>query len=229
MPLIPPRQTHWFTFLSLTICGFIAVLYRTPFLDWIRVIFSQDAWVQYLEMKPSGSVAIFVAAHTIAAMIGVPGTFLVLIGGVVFGLVWGTLWSVVGATMGAIAAFCLARYCLREWIETRFANHCTLKTLNRLVHQNDVSCVLAIRFAPISPFSIVNFMFGLTRVRLSAYTIGTFIGIIPGTLAYTWLGVTGHDAWNGEGFLPLAIALGSLALLSAMPLIFQRYQSSKPF
>ncbi|NET48867.1 MAG: TVP38/TMEM64 family protein [Merismopedia sp. SIO2A8] len=173
-------------------------------------------------MNPVSGVVLFLIAHTVAAICGMPGTFLVVIGGIVFGLVWGTVWSVVGATLGAIAAFCVARYCLRQWVAQRFSQHIALKTINRLVQQNEWSCVLAIRFAPISPFSVVNFLFGLTGVPLKTYTLGTLVGIIPGTLAYTWLGVAGQDAWTGNGMTSLLIALVALAGLSAMPLLMKR-------
>ncbi|MEM9213614.1 MAG: TVP38/TMEM64 family protein [Cyanobacteria bacterium P01_F01_bin.150] len=199
----------------------IGSLRNTAVMARFGIVFDQAAWVQYLNQHGDWSVAIFLVAHTVAALVGVPGTFLVFIGGLVFGLFWGTVWSVVGATLGAIAAFCLARYCLRHWVEQRFSHHTALKKINRLVKHNDLSCVLAIRFAPISPFSVVNFLFGLTRVRFKTYTVGTFVGIIPGTLAYTWLGVTGWDAWNGKGMLPLMLSLGLLALLSAVPFLTQ--------
>lgn len=222
---------HCFIFLGLATLGCITALCSGPWrlttIPCLGFLFSQEAWVTYLEQQQAWSVAIFIVAHTIAALVGLPGTFLVFIGGIVFGLIWGTVWSVVGATLGAIAAFCLARYCLRQWVEQRFTQHAAMKMLNRLVQHNDLSCVLAIRFAPISPFSVVNFLFGLTRVRLKSYAIGTFIGIIPGTLAYTWLGVTGHDAWNGNGFVPFVIALALLAGLSAIPFLVQRQQSPK--
>ena len=58
--------------------------------------------------------------------------------------------------------------------------------------------VLVIRLAPISPFNIVNFLFGLTSIHWLSYTLGTFIGIIPGTFAYTWLGVSGIQALSGS-------------------------------
>lgn len=224
--ILVPR---WFILLCLAILGGMAAIWVAPLrgmvTPWFGLLFNQEAWVQYLEQHQTWSVVLFIVAHTIAALVGVPGTFFVFIGGIVFGLFWGTVWSVVGATLGAIAAFCLTRYCFRHWVEQHFTNHTAFKKLNRLLQRNDLSCVLAIRFAPISPFSVVNFLFGLTQVRLKSYTLGTFIGIIPGTLAYTWLGVTGRDALSGKGVLPLMLALGLLALLSALPFLVQRKPS----
>ena len=187
-------------------------------------LLNKEAWVNYLHMTPTWGVSIFILAHTLAAILGIPGTFLVVVGGIAFGLVWGTLWSVVGATLGAIAAFGLARYFFQQCVEKRFGQHPMLKTLNQMVRKNEMSCVLAIRFAPISPFSVVNFLFGLTCVSFKSYAVGTFLGIVPGTLAYTWLGVAGHDAWNGNGTVSVIAALVLLAGLSAFPLLLQRHR-----
>jgi len=154
--------------------------------------------------------------------VGVPGTFFVVVGGIVFGLVWGTVWSVLGATLGAIASFWIARYWFRQRLERRFRCHSLLKKLNGFVQTNDWNCVFTVRVVPISPFSIVNFLFGLTGIPFKTYVIGTMIGIIPGTFVYTWLGVSGRDAWQGHNPLPLVAALMGLVLLSILPLLLKR-------
>ncbi|MGK7888687.1 MAG: TVP38/TMEM64 family protein [Leptolyngbyaceae cyanobacterium] len=223
MPLHPWFTRHRLIILGMAIASCLAVLIRhTVPSTWWRSLLDRGIWVQMFDYHPTWGVILFLIAHTMAAVIGVPGTFLVVIGGVVFGLVWGTIWSVVGATLGAIAAFCLARYCLRHWVERRWSHHKIFQTLDKLLHQSELNCVLAIRFAPISPFSVVNFLFGLTRVPLRTYVVGTSVGIIPGTLAYTWLGVAGHEAWSGHGLMPLILALGGLALLSVIPVVLKR-------
>lgn len=228
MPLLHRLQHYRYLFVSALAvigCGLAVGCHptvRPVIFGWGISLVDQAFWVQLLAMKPVWGVVIFLVAHTIAAICGLPGTFLVVIGGIVFGLVWGTIWSVIGATLGAIAAFCVARYCFRQWVTQRFEHHVALQTLNQLVQQNEWSCVLAIRFTPISPFSVVNFLFGLTGVSFKPYAIGTLVGIIPGTLAYTWLGVAGQNAWTGNGMMPLMIALVALAGLSAMPLLIKR-------
>lgn len=168
------------------------------------------------------AIVLFLLAHVAATAVGLPGTILVIAGGAAFGLVWGTLWSTIGATLGAIAAFYLARCLMRKWVERRFGHHPALQRLNRMVQCHHLSCVLAVRFAPISPFNLVNFWFGLTPIPLKPYAIGTFIGIIPGTAAYTWLGASGMKVVHGEGWTELAGALMALALLSALPIWLRR-------
>lgn len=171
------------------------------------------------------AIGLFLLAHVVATAIGLPGTILVIAGGAAFGLVWGTFWSTIGATLGAIIAFYLARFLMRDWIERRFGHHKALQRLNQTVQCHNLSCVLAVRFAPISPFNVVNFWFGLTPIKLKPYALGTFVGIIPGTAAYTWLGASGIKIMHGEGWLQLGGALCVLTLLSLLPIWIRR---SKP-
>lgn len=175
---------------------------------------------------PIRSVGLFLAAHIIANAVGIPGTVFVVVGGAVYGLWWGTLWSVIGATLGAIAAFWLARYLFHDWFEAKFKHNQFVQKMSRTLCRKGLSCILTIRFSPVSPFNVVNFALGLTPVSVKDYAVGTFIGIVPGTLIYTWLGVTGAEALSGGRVVPLLCCLIVLTLLSAIPLILGRRQLS---
>ena len=206
-----------------TACFIVGV----SFVGWdaFSILFDREALIEFFLMakdSPVRSVLFFVCAHIVANAIGVPGTVLVIVGGAVYGLWWGTVWSVLGATLGAIAAFWLARYLLHDWFQKRFAHRPMFKKLNDTLCANGLSCVLLIRFSPISPFNVVNFAFGLTPVQVRFYALGTLIGIIPGTLVYTWLGVTGIEALSGGSLVPLMCCLTVLMLLSALPFWLQK-------
>ncbi|MEM9485541.1 MAG: TVP38/TMEM64 family protein [Cyanobacteria bacterium P01_F01_bin.116] len=194
----------------------------------ISILFDHQALTELINGAGNWRAAVFIGAHTIAAALGVPGTVLVILGGALFGLLWGTLWSILGATAGAIVAFWLARYLLHDWFKRRFCRHPRFKGLfKRLDHtmqEQALACVLAVRFAPISPFSVVNFAFGLTSISVTPYAVGTLVGIIPGTLAYTWLGVTGVDALRGGDWWPLILCLSLLTAMSLMPIFAQKYR-----
>ena len=206
-----------------TACFIVGV----SFVGWdaFSILFDREALIEFFLMakdSPVRSVLFFVCAHIVANAVGVPGTVLVIVGGAVYGLWWGTVWSVLGATLGAIAAFWLARYLLHDWFQKRFAHRPMFKKLNDTLCANGLSCVLLIRFSPISPFNVVNFAFGLTPVQVRFYALGTLIGIIPGTLVYTWLGVTGIEALSGGSLVPLMCCLTVLMLLSALPFWLQK-------
>jgi uncharacterized membrane protein YdjX (TVP38/TMEM64 family) len=185
----------------------------------LRAIFDPNFVIEHLCCLGVWSIGLFICAYIILTVMGIPGTVLTLAGGAIFGLVWGTLWSVIGATLGAIAAFLLARYLLHDWYCRQFKHSHAFKRFHRAVKRMPFKFVLTIRFAPISPFNVVNFLFGLTPIDLKTYSLGTVVGIIPGTLLYTWLGVTGKEALTGESRLPFLIALTFLALLSLLPFL----------
>ncbi|MBE9076930.1 TVP38/TMEM64 family protein [Romeria aff. gracilis LEGE 07310] len=192
----------------------------------LLLLFDHEALIQHFDPMDPWSTGLFVAAHILATSIGVPGTLLVIVGGAVYGLIWGTFLSVVGATLGAISAFWIARYWLHDWFAARFSQSYRYRQLKGMMQKEALSCVLTIRFVPISPFNLENFLFGLTPVPFRAYALGTFIGIIPGTLAYTWVGVSGMQALHGQSLVPLLLALSLLALLSVMPILARRYRQS---
>ncbi len=209
----------------------IAALMMVCCWQLVCFLFDHQALTEILQNAGHWQVPVFLGAHTLAAALGVPGTVLVVLGGALFGLLWGTLWSIIGATAGAVVAFWLARYLLHEWFERRFCRHPrfqgVFKRLDHTMENQALTCVLAVRFAPISPFNVVNFLFGLTNISVTPYAIGTLIGIIPGTMAYTWLGVTGVDALQGGQWWPVAICLSLLMGLSLMPFFAQKYRQSK--
>ena len=212
------RKRFW----VLSLLGLVLVVCWRPF----SLLLDPERLLAFFETIGTGGlgIGIFISAHVLATCVGVPGTVLVIVGGGVFGLVWGTVWSLLGATLGAIAAFILARTLLHDWAAQRFGHRPLFQKINRMTRHDALPCVLMIRFAPISPFNLVNFLFGLTKVPLSAYSLGTFVGIAPGTMAYTWLGVTGLEALRGDGTRALLLCLTVLALLSALPLLLKRYQ-----
>ena len=206
--------------LALVTC--VAILAISP----VRRIFDEAFLIDRLSHLGGFAPLLFTVFSVVAIALGFPGNVLAVAGGAVFGLVLGTLLSVLGATLGAIAAFWLARYSLHGWVERNLGQHRLLKQLNAAISHRPLSFILAVRFTPISPFSLVNFLFGLTPVRLGTYAIGTFLGIIPLTLVYTWLGMVGKSAMNGGDRLPLFFALGFLALLSLLPLLVQKKASA---
>ncbi len=165
---------------------------------------------------------IFIAIYTGLTIIGVPGTILTIVGGCLFGLWYGTFISIISATLGALFAFLTARYLFQDFAQRKFKKSKRLTKYQKAVLKRPFSFVLITRLIPISPYNLVNYLFGLTSINWLDYTFATFIGVIPGCLAYTWIGVSGEEAMSGGNRLSLFLALTFLALLSVIPLIYQR-------
>ncbi|WP_421658987.1 TVP38/TMEM64 family protein [Leptothermofonsia sp. ETS-13] len=208
----------------LAIALLIYALFRfTP----MMALFDQALLKMKLHSFGGFATLAFVLLHIAATVMGIPGTMLTVAGGAIFGLIWGTVWSVIGATIGAIGAFWLARNFLHSWAERHFGHHPAMAQFKQSIRRQSLSFVLVVRFAPISPFNVVNFLFGLTPIGLKHYTLGTFLGIIPGTLAYTWLGAAGSDALQGGDRLPVFLALGLLAALCFLPMLKRRQRRDR--
>ncbi|EAW39061.1 hypothetical protein L8106_02062 [Lyngbya sp. PCC 8106] len=216
MPIFPEQllksRRFWLT-LSL-----ISLLWMVDFSPW--KLNHLDPVLLTDSIKQWGNWAIFgyVLLYILLTIVGIPAIPLTMAGGIFFGLVWGIFWSVIAATIGAIAAFGVSRYLLRNWSQKTFGSERIFRKFNRATAQKPLQFVLFVRLAPIFPFNLSNFLFGLTAIELKSYTVGTFLGIIPGTFTYTWLGVSGKQAIEGSDrfsiFLALAIAGGLCVLPS---------------
>jgi uncharacterized membrane protein YdjX (TVP38/TMEM64 family) len=175
------------------------------------------AWV---EAQGALAPLIFVLGYAAAVVAFVPGSILTLAGGALFGVGWGTLYVFVAATLGSSFAFLIARYVARGMVEQRLAGTPRLAAIDRAVAAEGRKIVLLLRLSPAIPFSVLNYVLGLTRVRFADYLAGA-IGMLPGTLLYVWSGkligdvaalAGGASAPKGPAYWTL-IAVGLIATL----------------
>ncbi len=144
-------------------------------LDWIG------------KLGPWGPV-IFVGLYVVATVLFVPGSVLTLGAGAVFGVVLGSVCVSISATLGATAAFLVGRYLAREAIARKIEKNEKFATIDRAVAGEGWKIVLLTRLSPVFPFTLLNYAFGLTRVKLGHYVLASWIGMIPGTVMYVYLG-----------------------------------------
>jgi uncharacterized membrane protein YdjX (TVP38/TMEM64 family) len=152
---------------------------------WRDTLASFLEWVQ--SVGPWGAV-LFAAAYVPAAVLLVPGSLLTLGAGFVFGLVKGTVIVSVGSTAGAAAAFIVGRSIARDWIERRLAGRPKMAAIARAVETEGFKIVLLTRLSPILPFNLLNYAFALTAVPFRKYVLASWIGMLPGTIMYVYLG-----------------------------------------
>jgi uncharacterized membrane protein YdjX (TVP38/TMEM64 family) len=131
---------------------------------------------------------LFVCLYVLATVCLVPGSVLTLGAGALFGVVWGSIYVSLGATLGAVAAFLVGRYFAREWVTRKIAGNATFAAIDRAVGEEGWKIVGLTRLSPVFPFTLLNYAFGLTRVRLPAYALASWIGMMPGTVMYVYLG-----------------------------------------
>ena len=160
---------------------------------------------------------LFMAFYAVAAVLFLPGSVLTLAGGALFGPVLGTLYNLTGASIGATLAFLIARYLASDWVADKTGGR--LKQLINGVEGEGWRFVAFTRLVPLFPFNLLNYALGLTRIRFSHYLLASYICMLPGALAYTYLGYAGREAvGGGEGLIQKTLlALALLAVVAFLP------------
>jgi uncharacterized membrane protein YdjX (TVP38/TMEM64 family) len=143
------------------------------------------AWVE--QLGPWGPV-LFVLIYIVAAVLFVPGSALTLGAGAVFGVGLGSVLVSLGATLGATAAFLVGRYFARAWVAKKIEGNAAFAAIDRAVAAEGWKIVGLTRLSPAFPFSLLNYAFGLTRVSLRDYVVASWIGMMPGTVMYVYIG-----------------------------------------
>lgn len=125
-----------------------------------------------------------------AAVLFLPGSVLTIGAGLVCGLVQGTLAVSVGSTAGASVAFLLGRTLARGWVESKVSRNPKFQAIDRAVAGQGLKIVFLTRLSPVFPYNLLNYAYGVTRVRFRDYLLGSWLGMIPGTVMYVYLGST---------------------------------------
>ena len=74
-----------------------------------------------------------------------------------------------------------------------------LAALDRAVATEGWKIVGLTRLSPAFPFTLLNYAFGLTQVSLRDYVFASWIGMMPGTVMYVYLGSLARAAGEMEG------------------------------
>lgn len=143
------------------------------------------AWIE--EAGPVGYL-VFFGLYIAACVFMVPGFILTLGAGAVFGVVKGALLVSLSSTVGATAAFLVGRYLARDMVARRVEGNANFRAVDEAVAAEGWKIVGLMRLSPVFPFNLLNYAFGLTRVSLRDYVLASWIGMIPGTVMYVYLG-----------------------------------------
>jgi uncharacterized membrane protein YdjX (TVP38/TMEM64 family)/rhodanese-related sulfurtransferase len=192
----------------------LAIAYR----DQLDVA-ALEAWVS--SAGAAGSI-VFMVIYVVGTVLFFPGAILTLAGGALFGPVLGTFLNLTGATVGATLAFLVARYLASDWVEQKTGGR--VKQLKQGVEGEGWRFVAFVRLVPLFPFNALNYALGLTRIKLSHYIIASYICMLPGAIAYTYLGYAGKEAVaGGEGMIQKGLlALALLAVVAFLPRLIGR-------
>ena len=137
-------------------------------------------------------IVLFALVYALAAILFVPGSALTVGAGVIYGLWWGFVAVSAGSTLGAAGGFLVARYLARRRVEGWAAANPRFAAIDRAVGQEGWKIVLLTRLSPVFPYTLLNYLYGLTRVSFGPFVVASWIGMMPGTVLYVYLGFAGR-------------------------------------
>ncbi|ELS00038.1 TVP38/TMEM64 family protein [Gloeocapsa sp. PCC 73106] len=154
------------------------------------IITSILTWVDH-----SGPIApiVFTLIYIITTVLLISGALLTLGAGIIFGVVRGSIYVSIASTLAATVAFLIGRYLARGWVVKQIENKPRFKAIDKAVGQEGWKIVGLTRLSPVFPFVFLNYAFSVTQVSLRDYVLASWVGMMPGTVMYVYLGSLAKD------------------------------------
>ena len=131
---------------------------------------------------------LYILIYVLACVFFIPGSILTLGHGVLFGVVKGSIIVSIAATVGATCAFLVGKYMARDWVAKKIRANPKFQAIDEAVAREGWKIVGLTRLSPIFPFNLLNYAYGLTRVSLRDYFFASWVGMMPGTVMYVYIG-----------------------------------------
>lgn len=162
-------------------------------------------FLEWVEENPALGAVSFAAVYVFTTICFIPGIFLTLGSGLVFGralgiglgVMVGSLVVITGAVVSAIVSFLLGRFVLKHQAQELFDRFMILKAIDKAIEAQGKKLVFLLRLSPVVPFSVFNYVMGVTAINLKDYVLSC-IGMIPGTVAYVFVGTTASSILGGD-------------------------------
>lgn len=236
---LPPRR-GWLRHLPLAVIAVVAVVGAITLRDQLgfeALRAHREALLAFRDAHYAAMAATFVGAYVLIVAFSLPGAAVAsMTGGFLFGLVAGTALNVASATIGATAIFLAARWGIGATLSERLENAggAAAKVRENL-RRNEISVLLLMRLVPAVPFFVANLVPAMVGVSLRNFVWTTAVGIIPGAIVYTWIGVGLGEVFDRGESPDLSILrepyilgpLAGLCLLAALPMVVRWVRGRK--
>jgi uncharacterized membrane protein YdjX (TVP38/TMEM64 family) len=188
------------------VLALIAAARLLPVREWIQAL---QEWVK--GMGAAGMV-IYGAIYVVAVVLFVPGIVLTLGAGFLFGLGRGIVVVSAASTTAAALAFLIARYFARDSVEKIARKNPKFAAIDRAIGREGWKVVALLRLSPLVPFSLSNYLYGLTSVEFVAYVATSWAAMLPATVLYVYLGAAGRTIGQKAARSPWEWALLGVGL-----------------
>jgi len=176
----------------IVLIGIVIALFLTmkvlPVQQWLR---NFNDWVGRMGVV---GIFIFIIVYAVATVLLAPGSVLTIGAGFTFGLWKGFLAVSGGSTLGAALAFLVARFIARERVAVIAQRNEKFRAIDSAIGKQGAKLIFLLRLSPVIPFNLSNYLYGLTGVKFWPYVLASWIGMMPGTFLYVYIGTAGKAA-----------------------------------
>ncbi|MCH2547979.1 MAG: TVP38/TMEM64 family protein [Alphaproteobacteria bacterium] len=177
-------------------------------------------FIQYYDANPVKVVMIFIAGYVFFTALSLPGAaVMTLLGGALFGLGLGTAIVSIASTAGATLAFLASRFVFGSAIQQRYGQR--LEKINEGIAREGGYYLFALRLVPVFPFFLVNLAMGVTSIAVWKYVAVSWLGMIPGTIAYVFAGTELAQVASLSDVLSPTLIL-AFVVLGLLPLVMKK-------
>lgn len=178
----------------------IIIIKQLGVLDAFSITETLQNLLQWIQDLGTIGYLIFTLVYILSAVLLIPASILTLGAGAIFDVVKGSILVSIASMLGAIVAFLIGRYFARGWVSKQIQKYPKFQVVDEAVAQEGWKIVGLTRLSPVLPFVILNYAFGITQVSLKDYITASWIGMLPGTIMYVYLGsLIGNIATLGAG------------------------------
>lgn len=169
---------------------------------------------------------VLAVAYIPLTVLAVPASILTLGGGYLFGLTVGFIADSIGSTAGATAAFIVGKTIGRSYVVSKLKDYPQFQAVAIAVQRSGFKIVLLLRLVPLLPFNMLNYLLSVTPVSIGEYILASWIGMMPITFAFVYVGTTIKDlsdvthGWNEISTTRwILLTIGSVASVVLMVLV----------
>ncbi len=181
-----------------------------PVKDWMSAF---NLWVG---QRGAWGYVIFIIAYAVATVLFFPGSVMTIGAGLTFGLWRGFAVVSAGATLGAALAFLVARYFFRDRVVKLAKDNPKFAAMDEAIGEKGWKMVALLRLSPLLPFNVSNYLYGITKIGFWPYLAASWVGMLPGTFLYVYLGAAGKEASRGESGGPGKWVLFAVGLFATI-------------
>ncbi|MEM1441442.1 MAG: TVP38/TMEM64 family protein [Verrucomicrobiota bacterium] len=205
----PQKKRRWILWLAIAIA--IIVSFRfLPVAEWLEAL---ETWIDSLGFW---GPLVFIAIYIVATVLVLPGAAMTPLSGLLFGLGWGTLWVVIGSNIGATISFLIGRYFARDSVAAKAAENEKFAAIDEAVGREGWKIVGLTRLSPVFPFTLLNYGYGITRVKWLHFALASLVGMFPGTVMYVYFGSLGRLAGEASDTSHLKLILTIVGLVATV-------------